>query len=210
MPISTTSSSLNSASANAGRQSALLQSARSQEDAAAAQLRAQLASNGNVLAPGTKVTARIQYTVDKDGKLNQTSSEITHEVSGDEKQGGSRQFLQQQQQAPSDQTLASLERPHPLLSPSDEVALFADQSSQSTATNATTENTSTLSISQGEGVAEDGSSVDVEIIAPQIAQDHTDSAQLLVLPQLQAQVASLYARNNDIVFSATPLTELAA
>ena len=198
---------------DAGSQASLLRSARVQDEPAAAQLRTQLENAGERLLPGSTVTTRTRYTVGRDGQLITVDTKVTTSTKENEygaladandRRRGRKYFELQGDNANA--SLASLSQPRPLLSPSDELQLYAARDSDLLVTPSLT----SALISSGNAVAEDGSDVAVEIIRPLDDNDER-SAQILALTlRAQASAASVYARNNDIVFNVTPYSELAA
>lgn len=195
MAVTGTSTTLGYASLDLGRRTSRLQD---EVATAAAQVRAYERS-GELLIPGSSVTTRIRYRVGRDGELIPTETRVTtvpkdesyDKAEGDRRGNGRRYFELQGDGAAA--TLAGLVQPKPLLSPADEVALYA---------NAAT------GVQEGEAVAEDGTPIAVEIFTPQ--SDERTAQVLALASRAQASVASLYARNNDIVYNVTPYSELAA
>jgi len=97
------------------------------------------------------------------------------------------------------------------LSPSDEVALFADE--QAAAPLIGERPASNVTV--GKAIADNGEEIAVESIAPQLivspAEAQAQDEKVIALnAQAQVQAAKAYARNNDIVFNNAPATLLAA
>lgn len=210
MSVSSTYTNYNYASLDASR----LASARAAEEAAE-QVRSNIADQASRLEPGTTVTARYQYKVGADGTLVPTETQITTEANdadavtrdGDNKQR-SRQALTRQNEE-RQQSFGDIAKPRALLSPADELALFASIASES---ESASESSAINAPIAGEAVASDGSKVEVEIFTagtPLAA--NQGSAQVLDLTaRVKSSVAALYARNNDLVFSVNPAAQLAA
>jgi hypothetical protein len=118
----------------------------------------------------------------------------------------SRGFLRQQSEG-QDRALAQLLPVRASLSPSDEVALFAEEES-STSVTATVQS----SVRAGEAFAADGEAVAVEIITqqPEVYSAVFDETIQPLIVRIQSIASQLYARNNDVVFNSAPATLLAA
>ncbi len=174
-------------------------------DTSAEDLQQVITGAGEKLIPGSTVTSRVRYKVAADGSLVVTDRKVTinaeEQASASDADGrrSSRRAFDQREQ----QTLASLIKPQPTLLPSDELALFAEAS----APEAVVEPPRITRVSAGQATAEDGSAITVDIIRPGDAPPSDIHASEV---QAQAFAASLYARNNDIVFTATPFTGIAA
>ncbi|MES2984833.1 MAG: hypothetical protein V4735_06580 [Pseudomonadota bacterium] len=217
MSITNPALNLNFATAESAR---LAYAERGAEDAVANQLKA--AAQASPFQVGTTITARYQYKVAADGSLLPLQTQITSDVHDSEVRpdgrGKGRNTLREQPERHR-QTFTDINRPRPQLSPTDELALFADVPEATLSTIGAGEPTTAQTVAaasvQGEAVDEMGETVSVEIIAPE--SDHSDhilvstgSASLSMAARAQASVAGLYARNNDIVYSMTPLAMLAA
>lgn len=133
--------------------------------------------------------------------------DVTADNSGNGQQR-SRGFLRQQFES-EDRALARLAPVRPTLSPSDEVALFGDNEIPDAASNNAPAGTALIA---GEATDANGESVAVDIITPQTANIATqDEANVLPLvARQQYAVSQLYARNNDVTFSSSSVTLLAA
>ena len=113
-------------------------------------------------------------------------------------------------------SLASLVPAKPQLSPTDELALFAETSGQQSTSRISADAQAAhhllVTINPGQAVAQDGEAVNVDIIAPRAEQQsHAVAAQVLTLTtRAQAATAALYARNADVVFDSYPLSQIAA
>lgn len=193
---------------------------RGAEEVVAAQLRQ--AAEQNKFAVGSTVTARYQYKVGPDGQLIPQQTQVTTDAPEDALRQQGRRGRQRANQDFADRqpSFRDLAKPHAELSPTEELALFApaeqqlqaNQSGQGTqapildqyaaAAPATT-------LAAAEVVDEDGEAVDAELLtkAPDAA---PEAKRFSFLPSLQFTVAGLYARNNDVIYSATPLAQLAA
>ena len=145
---------------------------------------------------GSIITARYQYKVGPDGGLVPIETQVTHEAAKDDpfaRRGG----RQQRQQY----TFNDLVRPRAELSPSDEMALFAGE-------DAVTGEVAAVAPSAAEAFDGEGQPVEAEIIPPKSAEVATAFSKFT--SQVQFAVASLYARNNDIVYNVSPIAQLAA
>lgn len=205
----------NFASAEATR---LAYAERGAEDAVAAQLR-QANAEQSKFAVGSTITARYQYKVAEDGSLVPIQTQITTDVPRDERQGLAqqgrrypRQSLRDGERPPSFNDLAT---PKPLLSPSDEISIFAQltQPVSSSVGNETLADLPPLAslmlvaTSVAEAVDENGETVQAELLAPETPPSEN---RLSFTPRAQYSVATLYARNNDVVYNMTPIAQLAA
>lgn len=182
---------------------------------------------GQRLQPGTTIIARFQYKVGQDGSLFPTQTDLTTETNSAElspiKRDGQRRpgnFLRQFASEQRQQTLADIAKPRPQLSPSDEIRLFAAASDNlrnplAAATDIGVAQTVASATLFGQAVDEQGTAVNVEILPPQGAANNEITTPqgtrvLSLAARAQASVASLYARNNDVVYNAEPLSQLAA
>ena len=173
------------------------------------------------LAPGSTVTAQLRYNVGPDGLLIPAQTQVTTTkpttANPATRDSSNRRSPSSSSQngSPSRQ-LAQLAPVKAQLSPVDEVALFG-QNEEDNATHAdsapqTADHNAPL-VTQGQAVAEDGSNVDVDIIAPATltaANQNIPQTPSLIARAQVAAAAFLYARNNDITFSGPALTSLAA
>ncbi len=189
---------------------------RGAEESVAAQLRQ--AAAAEPFKVGATITARYQYKVAEDGSLIPLQTQITTDVR-EEKQGlanNRRNSRQTSRESGSDReaSLRNLRLPRAQISPSDEAALFAvagqavpsstgeamDSASLAAAANAKS--------TYAEVVDGDGFPVQAEILTPQ--NGRLDSGALNNAAQTKFSVATLYARNNDIIYSVAPIARLAA
>lgn len=170
------------------------------EDMIAAQLRSGFRS---VVSPGSSITAQYQYTVDRSGRLIPTNSSFLIENKiGKLEDALSDQARQQHAKyyaKPDDrpQSFAHITKPKPVISPAEELRLYADSSLADEA-------------AQPEVTAsdEDGTPVEVEVFTPQGQQVSTKIVDLA--KQLQQKVSSLYAHNSDIIYNVEPALQFAA
>lgn len=175
---------------------------RGAEEVIANQLRQNAAREP--FAVGSTITARYQYKVGQDGSLIPLSTQITTEAPIDAKVTGL--TARRQRYKPEDElderrpSFGDLARPKATLNPSDEVTLFAslvDDQAEITA-----KPTSPIAAEVFDDL---GAPVAAELIAPQ-AKDNAPRTNV----NANFAVASLYARNNDIVYTVTPIAQFAA
>lgn len=219
MSVSATSYTFSPSTADALRFSAAgARERRPRFDDATEQVRDSLSRQASALEPGSIVTARYQYRVGPDGALLPIETRITTEsadsaltnrdLEGDARPDR-RALRQQRDERP--QSFADIARPRPQLSPAEEVVLFAVASREEVARpRAPLGASAPASPAQGEAVAEDGSAVDVEILTANTLIGNASDARAAIAAQAQTTVATLYARNNDIVYNAGSSTRLAA
>lgn len=150
----------------------------------ASDLRASLGA----LKPGTTVSARYDYTVDRQGQLVPSGTTIT---TGDPARP-SRGFLVPDERP---QRFADLLKPKPNLEPADEVQLFASTEEEGGSAN--------RYVADG-AIDENGDAVEVEIIAPS-AQPASP-----LIQQRQQQASTVYARNNELIYTSDPVFAFAA
>lgn len=162
-------------------------------------LAAQLSRGLGKLEPGSKVSARFDYTVDAAGKLKAAGvsvkagiDEIEDAVERDAQEKRNYQFAEERKRSFSD-----LLRPRALLSPSAESQLFAKQVLNDT-------------LEQPDITAseEDGTPVEVELFTPQGQSVSTKVVDLT--SRLQRAASDLYARNNFVVYNVDPEVAFAA
>jgi hypothetical protein len=150
------------------------------------------------LKPGTTVTKQTQYTVDTNGRLQRTGSQIRiGEQQNDNASSSNLPFVVPAPPA----TLAELQKPKPQLSPTDEALLF-DADSIEGGINGQ----SRRFFDQDGAQDENGQAVEVEVLSPDVA----DRELPALASQQQARVSSLYARNNDIIYNVEPQIAFAA
>ena len=188
---------------------------RGADEAIAAQIR-QAAANAPYQV-GSTITARYQYKVGPDGSLVPQQTQITHTAPEDDATftGGRRQRANREDERRA--TLGDLARPKPELSPSDELSLFAAAEAPHTVPVDVTDSAVPLSPivqAKAEVLDENGESVEAELLTGNATQEQAqpNKSPLLSLLAARAQTAAanLYARNNDIVYSTTPLAAFAA
>ena len=165
---------------------------------------------------GSTITAKYQYKVGTDGSLIPQQTTITHTAAEDEQSynGGGRGRANRddsQQRA----SLNDLVNPKPELSPTDEVSLFATAASAQTQPVDVTP-TVAATTQQAEVLDENGESVDAELITGNTSESEAEqpgnngSFLSLLAQRAQTAAANLYARNSDIVYSTTPIAQIAA
>lgn len=185
----------------------LAQAERNAQEVIANQLR-QAATN-SPFSPGTTVTARYQYRVADDGSLVPLQTQISTSVQPDDARRGDRRSGRFSQRNSNERapTLADLRSPRARLSPTEELALFAERSSAGQARPQVLEQSASLSSElalPAQVQDENGDIVEAEVIT---LPSRTESQRAL---RAQGAVAGLYARNNDIVYNVTPVSRLAA
>lgn len=150
------------------------------------------------LKPGTTVTRQTQYTVDTNGRLQRTGSQLRiGEQQNDNASPSNLPFVVPAPPA----TLAELQKPKPQLSPTDEALLFDSDSIEGGINGQ-----SRRFFDQDGAQDENGQTVEVEILSPDVA----DRELPALASQRQARASSLYARNNDIVYNVEPQIAFAA
>ncbi|MFM9889038.1 MAG: hypothetical protein ACKVOE_00115 [Rickettsiales bacterium] len=197
---------------------------RAQQELVAAQL-----SNTVKVSPGSTVTALYQYKVAPDGSLYPTQTRITTESAtglpekipgqSSRQEQNSDDYLRRQSRNRTPR-FADFTPVRAQLSPTEELALFAAAGNDSPAalpealarTPNTTPSTQNLTIAKAQEA--DGTPIEVEVLPPQTggiaaANDNAEPVSSLAARN-QTRVANLYARNNDIVFNVTPLSQFAA
>lgn len=198
----------------ASAESARIASAdRAAEESIAAQIK-QAAANSPYQV-GATITAKYQYKVAPDGSLIPQQTQITHTAPDDDATyNGGRRNRANQQQDEQRATLADLVNPKIEMSPTDEVSIFATAEA-SVAKPVDVTPTVVAAPVQAEVLDENGESVDAELITGTTATeaeatpDKTPFLSLLAA-RAQTSAANLYARNSNIIYSATPLAVLAA
>lgn len=156
---------------------------------------------GSGIKPGTSVRAQYDYTVNEDGKLVQTSASIT--IGGDQqKRQQSAHYPPAQDERP--QSFANIAKPRADLSPSDETQLFA--------VNAAAEygvpGSGRPVILRNGAHDQNGDAVDVELITNDGDEPRNDAQTLAA--QKQQRIASLYAKNSDVIYNVDPVLQFAA
>lgn len=156
------------------------------------------------VSPGDLVELHLNYEVAPDGSLRPKSSQLNAKPTVpdavlDTATPQGRNPLSGVDLAQSRRVgLGALRPARAALSPSEEVGLYAQEETDASPAPRTTRAT-----------AEDGSTVVVDIIAPRASLTRPAPPEEATAKKT-AGVAALYARNNDVVFSALPLTRLAA
>lgn len=195
---------------------------RAQQELVAAQLRDTVK-----LPPGSTLSALYEYRVGPDGSLLPVQTRITTETSRQTNVQNPNAVSARQDQ-PADDVLRRQGRSRspnfadisPLraeLSPADELALFAanaQQSADDPAAATVLNALRTASFAAARAETADGYPIEVELLPPDAADgaaanDNAEPPSSLAA-RTQSRVAGLYARNNDIVFNVTPLTQFAA
>lgn len=158
------------------------------------------------LKPGSTVIARTEYTVGAAGGLIPKSTSITvgsaagadplDRIDGKLSTG----FYTSGAPLPAI-SFGDLAKPRALLSPTDEASLFDADSVEGGL-----DGQSRRYYNQAGAEDENGESVAVEILAPDVA----DRDLPALAAQQQARISNLYARNNDIVYNVEPAIALAA
>ena len=176
---------------------------------------------GSSLAVGSTITARYQYKVAADGALLPLTHDIIAEPPRDQARREEAVDRRKQRQPGRDgleegrARLGYLARPRASLSPSDELAIFAalnaDDRPQPAQGLSSLAPHAKLAHTPGvvDAVDENGEAIDASLLtySPGAAKDFVSPS---LATRAQIQVAGLYARNNDIVYNATPISQLAA
>lgn len=181
---------------------------RGAEDVVAGSL--QHAAEASKFAVGSTITARYQYRVGDNGALIPVQTQITTDAPENSQSAfvarrNARQALRDDEgRAPP--SFRDLSRPRPQLTPSDELQLFAFYAKPYMPTPVSVSagkisSQISLSPTQLEASDEQGEAVEAELIAPPTGYNKA---------QAQFSVATLYARNNDVVYNVTPISQLAA
>lgn len=206
MSISSFASFYNGSYSASARVAQGLNAGRLPDETLSEQLRAALGQQSGNLPVGTTITASYQYRVGPDGALYPTQTQITTESnevesSATDADGRKQRRSLMQQEDSREQSLRNVQPVKPQLSPTDEVALFADAQLAVAAQPVT-----------GEAVDATGIAVNVTILPPGVSdQAAVSRAEVLTISQRnQAGVAGLYARNSDISYSVYPLASIAA
>lgn len=166
---------------------------------------------------GATITAKYQYKVAADGSLVPQQTQITHTAPGEgsDANDGLRRHRNWRDDGRR-VSLSDLVNPKPELSPTDEVGLFADAVGAHTAPLNVTPSVGTQgSTSQAEVLDENGETVDAELITgntPSESETTPSNSSFLSLLAQRAQTAAanLYARNSSIIYSTTPISQIAA
>lgn len=188
----------------------IAQAERGAQETIAAQLGQTGATSPFVV--GTTITARYQYRVAEDGSLVPLQTQITTDVPGDGVQTDAnrrngRNLQRRDERQPS---FADIARPRVTLSPSDELEVFAQvntsgQAAQQAILKPPLATTFAASNVAAQVSDENGEPVEAEVLT--FRRENTDTAQQ---QRAQFSVATLYARNNDVVYNVTPISQLAA
>lgn len=174
---------------------------------------------------GATITASYRYQVGRDGALVLLQTQITttapEDNASDAQQQPPRRNLREGL-AEKHPALTQLARPKPSLSPSEELAVFADGEDAPSTPLATSVSLAQLSIqtpssalltqAKAEASDEHGQAVEAQLLTPEGDPLRVRHDSLLANIQARAQfaVAGLYARNHAIAYTATPLAQLAA
>ena len=150
------------------------------------------------LKPGTIVTKQTQYTVDSNGRLQRTGSQLRI---GEQQNESASPTNQPVVVSAPPATLAELQKPKPQLSPTDEALLFDADSIEGDLGGQ-----ARRFFNRSGAQDENGQAVEVEILSPDLA----DRELPTLASQRQARASSLYARNNDIVYNVEPQIAFAA
>lgn len=204
----------NFASSEASR---LAYAERGAEEVVAAQLRQ--AAEQSKFTVGATITAKYQYKVAEDGSLIPLQTQVTTDAPDDALRHNGRRNRQSLRQEFGERqpSFKDLSRPHAELSPADEIALFADaerfvpapgmgQPSMQDVQEYTVVAAATTA--NAEVIDESGEQVEAEILTR--TPSGPEAKRFSFLPSIQFSVASLYARNNEVVYNATPIAQLAA
>ena len=186
------------------------------DESIAAQIR-QAAANSPYQV-GTTITAKYQYKVGDDGSLIPQQTQITttapDEDAYNNSSGGRQRAYQNDDRRNS---LSDLVNPKPELSPTDEVSLYASAASPDAKPVDVTPAVSATAPVQAEVLDENGESVDAELITGNSAGEaeaeqpaSSGSFMSLLAQRAQTAAANIYARNSDIVYSTTPIAQIAA
>jgi len=197
----------NFASAEAAR---IAQAERGAQETIATQLGQAGAASPFVV--GTTITARYQYKVAEDGSLVPLQTQITTDIpkDGSPTDPNRRNGRNLQRRDERQPTFADIARPRVSLSPSDELAVFGAFSNggQTTQQAALQQQLaaafSPLNIT-AQASDENGEPVEAEVLT--FRRENTNAAEQR---RAQYSVATLYARNNDVVYNVTPISQLAA
>ncbi|MDX2094729.1 MAG: hypothetical protein SFW64_02150 [Alphaproteobacteria bacterium] len=204
----------------AGESVRIAQADRGAQEALARQL-----SQGGAAAPfvvGSTVTARYRYKVAEDGSLLPLQTQITTELP----EATPRRTGRRPEQPAAEggfarhHGLADLARPQVSLSPAEELAVFA---ANENATRSFRQARSGEQQAPLPGVIaspnrkfltpasdENGRPVEIELLTPHAATEAGAAADSASRHRVQYAVAALYARNNDVVYNVTPISQLAA
>jgi hypothetical protein len=140
------------------------------------------------LKPGTQVSARTDYTVDRSGSLVPDATTVT--VSDEQP----RRFTLTDERP---QRFSDFNRPRATLNPSDEALLFsASEDGQGNAF---------ANLNPQGAQDETGAAIEVEIIAP-----NAGAVAPAVQAQLQQRASDLYARNSTLSYTMDPVLAFAA
>ena len=201
MLVTSTSSSIGNYASAARSGQGALGFARLPDDAITEQLRASLASQAGGLKVGSTITATYAYRVGEDGHLYATQTQITTRADDADADGQQRPRRQLRQDDAREQRFADVLPVKPQLTPVDEIRVFGFAQAADAA-----------QALPGEGVDATGKMVDVTILPPGMREQASSvtASTIGLAARAQAGAANLYARNNDIVFSLSPLANLAA
>jgi hypothetical protein len=185
----------------------LAQAERSAQETVAAQLGQ--AGSVSPFVVGTTITARYQYKVAEDGSLVPLQTQITTDIPKDGAQADANRRpgrnLERNNRQP---TFADIARPRATLSPSDELAIFGENTrganeAPQTALEQQLENAGSPTLALVSD--ENGQPVEAEVLT--FRRENSNAAQQ---KRAQYSAAALYARNNDVVYTVSPISLLAA
>ena len=166
----------------------------------------------------SRLSEQLRQRSAADAQEARAEQALTNDENTKRNQAQEQQLLRARAEDERTPTLKSLVPAKAQLSPADELATFAATSGTQSrsvigADAQAAQLQLALGVNSGEAVAEDGSAVEVEILAPQAQAQTVDTNSALVLTlqsRAQAATAALYARNSDVVFQSYPLSQIAA
>lgn len=206
----TTLGSVLSYSFTSAESARIAQADRGAQETIAAQLgQSNVAS---AFAVGTTITARYQYRVAEDGSLVPLQTQITTEAPKDGPQAETNRRNGRNLQRRDDRqpTFADIARARVTLSPSEELAVFGAVSNGGQTTQQAAFEQQLVTAFSPLNIAaqasdENGQPVEAEVLT--FRRENADTAQQ---QRAQYSVATLYARNNNVVYNVTPISQLAA
>ena len=197
----------NFASAEAAR---IAQAERGAQETIAAQLGQTGATSPFVV--GSTITARYQYRVAEDGSLVPLQTQITTDVPKDgapneANRRNGRNLERRDQRQP---TFADIARARVTLSPSDELAVFGAISNGGQTTQQAALQQQLVTAFSPLNIAAQVSDENAQAVEAEVRTFRRENADTVQKQRAQYSVATLYARNNDVVYNATPISQLAA
>jgi hypothetical protein len=186
---------------------------RGAEETVAANLR-QAAQDGKYTI-GATITARYQYKVAEDGTLVPTQTQITtgapDDALTDTGRRAPRRSYREDERQPK---FTDFLKPRALLSPSDELSIFASFAAAPTPfgipLRAQFSTAGFITQTTTQVTDENGETVEAELITPTTSNAGNAAAQSAFAARAQTAVAGLYARNADIIYNITPVAQFAA